>query len=576
MDWKSGDLLYSYQGNYDANGNFVLSNEIHAKCVSLDSAGKPIVTVITGAQYLKRGQKFIRAGSITNTARQAGMFFDAITAYNPRLVIYDGLNDASQLGGASIINSSLIISQFGKLGNINNTNLGGYLTDTGLVNGTPYVGVFTKSLFADLSGNSKLLIKQDDDNLISFVAGTLMLKATTFSLTMGTTSFIKIANAGAGANGFILDAAGLRGYDTVLGETFNLPTDGSAPTFSSGIIRSTIFELYTAAIIRTSATVGDGSASSAGLLMNNTGIYGCKANQLLANANVKILADGTFSFTGDTNNQISWNGTTLAVKGSITLTNTISADSITDGSTNKAYTGTEKTKLGTVASNADVTLTAINGGLTVTGGGITLSAAGKFCGGKSTFADSNVGFFLGYESAAYKFKIYNSASKYFEYDGSDFTLVGGTITGGIIQTATGGNRILLNGTDNALIGYNNIGMEVFRLYGNAYGLARAHITAGELFLTGDFAANSLSATTSIYSATLIVGANKFLVNSSGQITKVNNISPTDGYFLRGDGTSFTPTNVFTVNSVTPTSPNRTISIVVGGTTYYLHAKTTND
>lgn len=32
----------------------------------------------------------------------------------------------------------------------------------------------------------------------------------------------------------------------------------------------------------------------------------------------------------------------------------------------------------------------------------------------------------------------------------------------------------------------------------------------------------------------------------------------------------------TVNSVSPTSPNRTVTIVIGGTTYYLHAKTTND
>ena len=32
----------------------------------------------------------------------------------------------------------------------------------------------------------------------------------------------------------------------------------------------------------------------------------------------------------------------------------------------------------------------------------------------------------------------------------------------------------------------------------------------------------------------------------------------------------------TVNSVSPTSPNRTVTINIGGTTYYLHAKTTND
>lgn len=32
----------------------------------------------------------------------------------------------------------------------------------------------------------------------------------------------------------------------------------------------------------------------------------------------------------------------------------------------------------------------------------------------------------------------------------------------------------------------------------------------------------------------------------------------------------------TVNSVSPTSPNRTITVSIGGTTYYIHAKTTND
>jgi hypothetical protein len=32
----------------------------------------------------------------------------------------------------------------------------------------------------------------------------------------------------------------------------------------------------------------------------------------------------------------------------------------------------------------------------------------------------------------------------------------------------------------------------------------------------------------------------------------------------------------TVNTVTATLPNRTITMVIGGTTYYIHAKTTND
>lgn len=101
------------------------------------------------------------------------------------------------------------------------------------------------------------------------------------------------ATVGEGSNGVIMDSSGLRGYSTVLGEVFNLPTDGSAPTFSSGIIQSTIFEINTNSILRTSETVGDGSADSAGILINDTGLYACEANQLLADANIRILINGT-------------------------------------------------------------------------------------------------------------------------------------------------------------------------------------------------------------------------------------------------------------------------------------------
>ena len=101
-------------------------------------------------------------------------------------------------------------------------------------------------------------------------------------------------SVGAGETGVVMDTAGLRGYDAILGTTFNLPTDGSAPTFSSGIINNTIFEIQTNAVIRTSETVGDGTANSAGLLINNTGLYGCGPNQLLEDANLKLISD-----TGD-------------------------------------------------------------------------------------------------------------------------------------------------------------------------------------------------------------------------------------------------------------------------------------
>ena len=103
---------------------------------------------------------------------------------------------------------------------------------------------------------------------------------------------------GAGSNGVVMDSAGLRGYDSVLGMVFNIPTNGSAPTFSSGIINSTIFNVNTNAVIRTSDTVGDGSPLSYGVLVNNTGFYACQADQLLADANVRILINGTAFFSG--------------------------------------------------------------------------------------------------------------------------------------------------------------------------------------------------------------------------------------------------------------------------------------
>jgi hypothetical protein len=153
------------------------------------------------------------------------------------------------------------------------------------------------------------------------------------------------ANVSAGSTGVIMDTAGLRGYDSVLGEVFNLPTDGSPPSFSSGVIQNTTFEINTNAVLRTSSTVGDGSANSAGILINNTGLYGCEANQTLANANIKINTDGTAVFNasvrggqtdyatgtgyflglsggdykfsiGSDSNYMRWNGEYLILKGS--------------------------------------------------------------------------------------------------------------------------------------------------------------------------------------------------------------------------------------------------------------------
>lgn len=82
--------------------------------------------------------------------------------------------------------------------------------------------------------------------------------------------------------------------------------------------------------------------------------------------------------------------------------------------------------------------------------------------GKTDFGqDSTAGFILGYDysATASKFEIGSSAGKIFKYDGTDFSLTGGTITGGIIQTATSGKRVVIQSgsgtTDNSISLYDS-------------------------------------------------------------------------------------------------------------------------
>ena len=289
----------------------------------------------------------------------------------------------------------------------------------------------------------------------------------TGDLTMGASGTIKTAGAGEGANGFVLDAAGLRGYSATLGTVFNLPTDGSAPTFSSGIINYTTFNVNTNAVIRTSATVGDGSASSAGILINNTGFYATEANQTLANANIKILTNGTGSF-----------------KGALTSGSTITGATITGGT------------IQTSASGARAEMSATNG-----------------------------------------FRIYDADGYYSSLTQSGYT--GLATSGGLIVN-------------------------------------------GGLGVTGNIAGNTISSTTYIIAQTLLYGRTglnigdpsssgvwNFNINSSGQLTKVNNTaaSGNTGKALISDGTSFTPTTIpVLVTAGNPAPANYYVATTSGGAT----------
>lgn len=78
--------------------------------------------------------------------------------------------------------------------------------------------------------------------------------------------------------------------------------------------------------------------------------------------------------------------------------------------------------------------------------------------GKTDFGDdSTSGFIWGIDDSVagnpVKLEMGSSATKIFKYDGTDVILTGGTITGGTIQTASSGQRVLLDGTNNQITFY---------------------------------------------------------------------------------------------------------------------------
>ncbi len=77
---------------------------------------------------------------------------------------------------------------------------------------------------------------------------------------------IKIANGGNWIETSV--AAGYRAYNSTLGITVDIPIDGSAPTFASGVLKEMAYEIYTSGVIKTDPD----PASNGGTLIDTGGI----------------------------------------------------------------------------------------------------------------------------------------------------------------------------------------------------------------------------------------------------------------------------------------------------------------
>jgi len=105
---------------------------------------------------------------------------------------------------------------------------------------------------------------------------------------------------------------------------------------------------------------------------------------------------------------------------------------------------------------------------TITSKAVTLAVAAgtgdsKIQAGKTDFGqDATAGFIFGIDDSdddTPKFEIGSSAAKVLKYDGTDFTLIGGVITGGTVRTAASGARAQLDNT-NFLQTYDSNGLRV--------------------------------------------------------------------------------------------------------------------
>jgi len=326
------------------------------------------------------------------------------------------------------------------------------------------------------------------------ITGTITATAGIFSGNIQTTGKIYSGTLDGGGlltSGVEVASTGIKGI--INGVTaFNLPADGvTAPTITN-------FQVLNAKITGESSN----AYLIAGKLSDNITVRGDRTGVDATGAIFNTVSNTPTTYAGGTGfyfnetgkfrfgtptNYIRWDGTNLDITGDVRIGGTAGSTVVSNASTGAAKpdvyrqisapTGTIKTGsiwydtddnnktyvydgtawqatetnaagvgLGNVSNLTpqNQAQTGLISGTTITGGGITLSGGGNIKGGQTGY-DSGTGFFLGYDTSAYKFSIGNSSENKLIWNGTNLSVtgeikatsgwIGGAITGWQITDA---------------------------------------------------------------------------------------------------------------------------------------------
>lgn len=176
--------------------------------------------------------------------------------------------------------------------------------------------------------------------------------------------------AESGSNYVEMTASWLKGYDSVLGQTFILPTNGSAPEFSSGKIKEVEYIVWNTGVLK----VGSGSSeasidpeTSGGLIVNKEAMTGYNQN---GDKRFQVIYAGTDQgdveigkYSSDKGIKWDQSASTLNVKGTITVTGGSGIANLSDA----GNLAVEDTISSSLIDSSAVTTTKIEGGAITTG-----------------------------------------------------------------------------------------------------------------------------------------------------------------------------------------------------------------